>query len=364
MISTRSAANEDRLAKAKANALRRRQEKAAAQGGSASAIQSPAIPSTPPRSTAISEMITPRAADRTTTTTTRGSPFGNLFEPPAADETPKRPSTILATPTSAASISASISASASASRPSFMSNVDPPPDTSPVPSRYVSSGLSSSSKPPPTTLLGFGPPPAAGGGPKDRYGSISKTDRRRLGRHLPRIASGGEGWDEDEGARVPTDHARVPSGLSKPEESAPIASTAKEVPPPAAEDRNIKGLTVSQIPSTPTRHPRAMDVLTPSKNANIPPKQTQMFTTSTPSASVFGSSSSSASASVPSTPTAAKRRSAYMGSTDKPFLPSKVGLTSPRPEVAGADMKGLMSAVGNMSARGGPKDDNEGVTGT
>jgi hypothetical protein len=47
----------------------------------------------------------------------------------------------------------------------------------------------------------------------------------------------------------------------------------------------------------------------------------------------------------------------------KPDLPSHVGVNSPRPEVAGEEMKGLMSAVGAMSLRNGNKDSADGVTG-
>jgi Ras GTPase-activating-like protein IQGAP2/3 len=49
----------------------------------------------------------------------------------------------------------------------------------------------------------------------------------------------------------------------------------------------------------------------------------------------------------------------------KPELPSNVGVNSPRPEVAGEEMKGLMSAVGamSMSSRGSNKDPADGVTG-
>jgi len=52
-----------------------------------------------------------------------------------------------------------------------------------------------------------------------------------------------------------------------------------------------------------------------------------------------------------------------MSPGNKPELPSHVGVNSPRPEVAGEEMKGLMSAVGAMSLRNGNKDSADGVTG-
>jgi Ras GTPase-activating-like protein IQGAP2/3 len=238
------------------------------------------------------------------TTPVKGSPFGNMFEKPTDDEnTPKQSAPVRNTPTS--------------SRMSARNIFEQPASTP------MSSGPSSTkAKPIPSGLsLGLGQPsvpsglaPAASG---DKYGSISKTDRRRLGRHLPRIVSGGEGWEGDD---TPVSaHPRVPSTLGR---KAPESPKEENIPRTSA----------------PTR--TRTEVLAPIKSTNVP----------------------SSPISAPSTSTVSKRRSAYGGAV-KPELPSHVGVNSPRPEVAGEEMKGLMSAVGAMSIRNAPKDSADGVTG-
>jgi Ras GTPase-activating-like protein IQGAP2/3 len=317
IASSRSQATEDRLAKAKANALKRREAKAAASGQSVDTVKAVETIKgiSAPAGDVAEAVLTVKSIP---TTPVKGSPFANVFEKPTDDDiTPKRSVPVRSTPTS--------------SRMSAR-NIFEQPESTPV-----ASGLSSTkAKGIPSGLsLGLGQPsvpsglaPASSG---DKYGSISKTDRRRLGRHLPRIASGGEGWEGDD-APV-TGHPRVPSTLGR--SQAPVPSSPKEenIPPPSP----IKSTFTST--SAPTRpKPTPAEVLAPIKSTNVP-------------------------SSPISAPATVKRRSVYGSAANKPELPSHVGVNAPRPEVAGEEMKGLMSAVGAMSIRNAPKDSADGVTG-
>jgi len=131
-----------------------------------------------------------------------------------------------------------------------------------------------------------------------------------LGRHLPRIASGGEGWDEEE-APSRKSGRRVPSTLGR-DDSVVLPSFMGET---------------SASPQSQKTEPLGTSI-----TDNIQTKPV-----------------------VPSTPSA-KRRS-YVLHTPKE------GLTTPRAEVAGEEMKGLMNAVGSLPSRGMVTDDSEGVTG-
>lgn len=302
VISARSQATEDRIAKAKANALKRREAKAAAAG------VEPTLKAVSPSTVSTSINSTP----------TKSSPFSQLFEPPTAEDksTPKRPIT---------STSKSSSSRLSAREVFETSLPDATSVSSVAPSapKYIPSGLSLGQ--PPSSTSGLAPAP---GPSKDKYGSISKTDRRRLGRHLPRIASGGEGWEDEGGpstGRTASGHPRVPSTLGRQAE-------AKDVPASPTKP----SFTSTSAPS----RPRATEVLAPSSAPNVPP----VSPVSAPASSVH------------------KRRSAYLSQIGKPELPTGVGINAPRPEVAGADMKGLMKDVGSMSNRTVSRD-AEGVTG-
>jgi Ras GTPase-activating-like protein IQGAP2/3 len=313
IASSRSQATEDRLAKAKANALKRREAKAAASGQSIDTVRAVETIKgiSAPAGDVAEAVLTVKSIP---TTPVKGSPFGNMFDKPTDDDNTPKPSVpSRSTPTS--------------SRMSARNIFEQPASTP------ISSGLSSTkAKPIPSGLsLGLGQPsvpsglaPAVSG---DKYGSISKTDRRRLGRHLPRIASGGEGWEGDD--TPVSGHPRVPSTLGR---KAPESPKEKNIPPPSP----VKSTYTSTSAPTRTR----TEVLAPIKSANVP----------------------SSPISAPSTSTVSKRRSAY-GGVVKPELPSHVGVNSPRPEVAGEEMKGLMSAVGAMSIRNAPKDSADGVTG-
>lgn len=149
------------------------------------------------------------------------------------------------------------------------------------------------------------------GASSDKYGSISRSDNRRLGRHLPRIASGEGGWEEEEPApKKPA--RRVPSTLSR-GDSVVLPSSLGET-------------SGSTIPSS------RGEPLKPSKSENVQPPP-----------------------SVPSTPNS-KRRSIVVHTP-------KEGLATPRAEIAGDEMKGLMNAVGTLPSRGVAQDEGEGVTG-
>ncbi|ORX39865.1 hypothetical protein BD324DRAFT_576164 [Kockovaella imperatae] len=263
----RSQAVEDTLAQARANALKRLEARRKGQSGDAAQL------SDTPASSSIATPATPQ-------TSSRPSPFGSLFTPPADAETPTKPSTAAFSP-------------ASISRASQL------PIGSPAKSRYVPSGLSASSTPPASSSLSS----------KDKYGSISSSDRRRLGRHLPRIASGEGGPETLEPVKVVR---RQPSNLGR--------------------DSIILPSSLGDTSASPPPN-KAGDVLQPSTLDNVP---------STPQGTIH----------TPST----KRRS---------YLPNTITPTSktlkPRAEVAGDEMKGLMNAVGSLPAKG--TDDGEAVTG-
>jgi Ras GTPase-activating-like protein IQGAP2/3 len=331
VTSNRSQATEDRLAKAKANALKRREAKAAASGlpiDTVKAIETIKTVSTPAGevANAILTVKAPPTPSSFEATPVKGSPFASVFAKPGDEDlTPRKPASVSRdTPTSSRMSARNIFESPAPASTSTSG----PSSTKP---KYVPSGLSLGQPSVPTGLA----PPA--GSSSDKYGSISKTDRRRLGRHLPRIASGGEGWEGDETTeRTVSGHPRVPSNLGRHSQPlSPSASKEEEnIPPPSPSKPSYTSTTA------PSR-PRAAEVLAPSKSSNVP-------TPATPD-------------SAPST--VSKRRSAYMSPGNKPELPSHVGVNAPRPEVAGEEMKGLMNAVGAMSVRGGAKDSAEGVTG-
>lgn len=135
----------------------------------------------------------------------------------------------------------------------------------------------------------------------NKYGSISSTDRRRLGRHLPRIASGEGGWEAD--------HMDV---------------AEKKLDTPS-----LTPSTYSRAKSTTVLESVSPTVLDNAQNRSA--GQATRPTISTPNS---------------------KRRSYVLHTT------SEI-----RPEVAGVEMKGLMSAVGSMSARGAVDSESDAVAG-
>ncbi|KAE8538000.1 hypothetical protein D1P53_006067 [Cryptococcus gattii VGV] len=223
------------------------------------------------------------------------------------------------------------------SRSSLRSIVTPPLASAST-SRYVPSDLSSSVA---SASPSESSAPSSGGG---KYGSISRTDRRRLGRHLPRIASGEKGWEDDEASKGngnPSEGRRVPSTLGK--HSTISADSEEENKPPGPKvGKKIDGhVTTNFTPNASiARATRPPDILAPSANEN------QAY----PQASR-----------VPSTPS--KRRSQFMPFTPKSTITDAINPKSPRPELTGEEMKGLMNAVGSLPARGDQKDEEDGVTG-
>ncbi|KAK4688659.1 Ras GTPase-activating-like protein IQGAP2/3, partial [Tremellales sp. Uapishka_1] len=292
---------EDTLAEARANALKRLERRKAESGAVSS--QGAGVPVV-------------KAVIETKGDVGLSSPFGSLFAPhPASTETtPSKPNKLSysSTPTS---------------RPSYRAIITPP-SAAAVPSRFISSGLSSSSS---SATPDSGPSTTSGG----KYGSISRSDHRKLGRHLPRIASGDSGWGEDDDASP--GHSRGPSGTGKRQSSLGRASGLSAVSvmdsPPAKEVE----------PRTPVTAPRSgIRVLSPSNSENRLP--------TTPS--------------IPSTPS--RKRTGYIPQTPKSLAGAMGVSASPRPEVAGEEMKGLMSALGAgvSRPRTGPLvDDGDGVTG-
>lgn len=346
--SVRTPAMEDKLAQARANALRRRQEREglATPAKAGEMLPPPPVPSimTPSTSTSSSIPPSPVLASSANASFAFSDKVNTGYGTSVSTSTPiptikasSSPSMSTGSASKLASLSklfeaTSVSDTRTRSSPGIGSDATPAsmrggptrsivtPPSAPAP-RYVPSGLSSYSTPRSvasnTASSSSGSSPAGLSAPTSggKYGSISKSDNRRLGRHLPRIASGGEGWDEEE---VPAKKSvrRVPSNLSR-NESVVLPSSLGDIsgsPKPAQTEK--------------------AEPLGPSRSDNVPAAQ---------------------SPSVPSTP-ASKRRS-YVLHTPKE------GLSTPRAEVAGEEMRGLMSAVGSTSVRGGTAESGEGVTG-
>lgn len=221
---------------------------------------------------------------------------------------------------------------------SSLRSIATPPSASSSTSRYIPSDLSSSVA---SASPSESSAPSSGGG---KYGSISRTDRRRLGRHLPRIASGEKGWEDDEASKGngnPSEARRVPSTLGK--HSTILADSEEENKPPGPKiGKKIDGhVTTNFTPKASiARATLPPDILAPSANENQPYPQASR---------------------VPSTPS--KRRSQFMPLTPKSTITDAINPKSPRPELTGEEMKGLMNAVGSLPARGDQKDEEDGVTG-
>ncbi|OCF36552.1 IQ domain-containing GTPase activating protein [Kwoniella heveanensis BCC8398] len=327
--STRSQSVEDRLAIAKANALRRREArekaKAAASGGNVATVEVKAD-TQPPVSSEFGGVTKP-------------SPFGDLFSPPSTTDSVTAPPISKTVGSATTPLVADNTGNSTISRSAYRSIVTAPTATSS--SRYVPSGLSSTSAPHLSNDNELAPPSAPG---KDKYGSISRTDRRRLGRHLPRIASGGEGWEEDGSkghSKGPSDGRRVPSTLGRSAEVPKSEEETENIAPPRVEQVTKKQYNPGATPPTPLRNKKSLEILTSSGSENRTPSDP---------------------APTPTTPSA-KRRSAYMPYTPKSTIINPIGPTTPRPELTSAEMKGLMSAVGSLPARGPLKEEDDAVTG-
>ncbi|WVN85310.1 uncharacterized protein L203_100455 [Cryptococcus depauperatus CBS 7841] len=249
------------------------------------------------------------------------SPFADLFTPTRAPLAgPSTPNT----------------ASTPVSRSSLRSIVTPP---SAAPMRYVPSGLSSSVTQPLSESVAK---------PNDgarKYGLISRTDRRKLGRHLPRIASGEKGWNNTglQGHVQDTlEGERMSATMRK-----ALALTGSN------EEKNLS----SSIPATRVTIKELPSSIAPGLKTSISRATRPRDIVLAPSQADNHLSGNAA----PSTPS--KRRSQYMPYTPKSSIPSAIGPMSPRPELTSEDMKGLMSAVGNLPARGTAQEEDDGVTG-
>ena len=410
--SGRSQAMEDTLAQARANALKRREERMKAQGKStetaapASAVERTAggtvkaapdegratdesktptlkaapdgVPAALPKSKISSAASifesarTPTSANKEAPATParstapeepkKGSPFAHLFTPPSAstvastettstssrsaEETPKsrqvRPPNQAARPADAAS---EYTAARAGLVPSGLGRGPPPSasaSTKPSTGLGVARGLS---------VPGQGLAPG-----KDKYGSISSTDRRRLGRHLPRIASGGEGWegigDEDKERTA----RRVPSNLG-------LASAFAAQADGGDEDSDVIGKEgmskVDKRRSVDILAPRPPSVASVASTASIfePPLATPSVVSQKHNDSIAIPKDETP---APYTPN--KRRSAYI----EHLAQVQAQVNTPKVELQAGEMKGLIKAVGATPVRGGVKgraDEGEGVTG-
>ncbi|KAK8869822.1 hypothetical protein IAR55_000390 [Kwoniella newhampshirensis] len=312
---------EERLAIAKANAMKRREARERAKAAAAS------VPFEPAKAEAKISMSTLVGG----TAQAAPGPFADLFRPPTAISSSEATCLPAAHPTASVTDGAS-----TISRFAYRSIVTPP--TAASSSRYVPSGLSVTTASAPSSGDSLNTSTA---GVKDKYGSISRTDKRKLGRHLPRIASGEGVWD-GEGAQAhgkgPSEGRRVPSTLGR----------NSEVDTPNADRENTPPVSRKLL----TEPPVPTSTITPS---NIRP--TEIL-----ASSFSENQQSNVIPSAPSTPTS-KRRSGYIPFTPKGGFKDPIGAASPRAELTGAEMKGLMSAVGSLPARGATKGGDDGVAG-
>ena len=205
-VGGRSQATEDRLAQARANALKRLEAKKKASGAVTSA------PEPEPPSSVVSETpgranVEPKKVPRTRYEPAKASPFENLFTPPHREDQSTPP--MLATQTARLGTASTAVPAATSKTSSSTSNL-----------ASLISSLPSQS------LSVAGP---SGTSVKDKYGSLSRADGRRLGRHLPRIASSEHG--PDPARRLPSAITSTPAGIVKKRSTDILAaSTAPNLP--------------------------------------------------------------------------------------------------------------------------------------
>ena len=298
---TRSQAVEDTLAQARANALKRLEARRKAKG------ESTTTDPTPVEAVKPAETKPVLAAAPVQVSAPAPLPSASpLAQPSVANDFPKTPSS-----SSLPRKAEPLTAPAKPEEPVPVTSSRPAAPPSSLPYR----GLPSTLRKPgsvsiPNAFNGpSAPAPGIGAG---RPRVISGNDGRRLGRHLPRIVSGEGGWAEGGSPRGPS--RRIPSTLGRPD-SVVLPSSLGET---------------GSSPRTSKRpEPLSLSNETPAQSASVP--------------------------ATPATPST-KRRS-YLLHTPKE------GLASPREEVAGEEMKGLMSAIGATPSLPGAHDDVEAVTG-
>lgn len=163
--------------------------------------------------------------------------------------------------------------------------------------------------------------------PRARVPSRSH-DGRSLGKHLPRIVSGDMGWEGDavRGASAAR-KASVKGRKTSLSRSTPMPLTEVNTPPRPRAEPPVEVLPVPSVIPSPARPAEPLAPLAPSAAINTPTPTT------------------------PSTPSKKSSKSNLYGSL------------TPRAEVHGAEMKGLMSAISAAPARQGNDDGGEGVTG-
>ncbi|BEJ15204.1 hypothetical protein CspHIS471_0409710 [Cutaneotrichosporon sp. HIS471] len=172
------------------------------------------------------------------------------------------------------------------------------------------------------------------------------SDRRRLGKHLPRIVSGDQGWDGD-GRR--TSISRVPSSSRARKVSiggsmAPATESVEENTPPR--NRTLSTSTVIEYPSPTSSYApseRAPSTYAPSERAiSFATSERQPLSPAWQNQDHTGRH-----------PTTPRKQSSKSG----------LNFITPRAEVQGAEMKGLMSAVGAASARAADTSQKDAATG-
>lgn len=154
-------------------------------------------------------------------------------------------------------------------------------------------------------------------------------DGRRLGKHLPRIVSGDQGWDGDSARRASISRkVSTKDGKSSLSRATPLEATEENTPPRPKANAPVEVAPPS--PAPPSRPKDPLAPLTPSHTINREMPLT------------------------PATPTSKKAA---------PRSNLLANLTGPLGEVHGAEMKGLMSAISAAPARQGKGDGGDGVTG-
>jgi len=220
----------------------------------------------------------------------------------------------------------------------FKNDVFSSPKASPAPgspAKWANLGFRAPTAPPKGSVSAlasrFAAPPISGSpAPRGRVPSLS-SDRRQLGKHLPRIVSGDPGWEGDSTRKVSakvTGNRERKASVTRPEGENTPPMPSKEEPSTPVKSRQSPA--PSPAHHTPTTSTPRVAPLTPSHTVNREP-----------------ASRISSIASTKSTP-----KSALLSS-----------LSAPRAEVQGEAMKDLMSVISAAPARNSTTDGAAGVAG-
>lgn len=163
-----------------------------------------------------------------------------------------------------------------------------------------------------------------------RFGSIGKTDGRKLGKHLPRIASGDqftEDWEEERAKAIKPPHTRDSSVTA----SSPLKAATKEEPD------------VPETPSTRSERPASMSSV----------RQRQR---------TFEEVPSTVGIETPSLVSSPRRPQSYVGRTEAPLTPKRIlpdgrgmqglvgkGFATPKASPGLVDTPGILQRSGSVA---------------